>query len=141
VADIRSAPEFRARGANLVRGDNLEFSPETELVAVPRDSLEDQEGRAAKFADTRQKIADAVAAALTPDLGVKKTWQVDAIRGPMGGVSAQVTGVVEVEGDLMPFVVSVYSDPSIDAKIVARLEQARRDREVNESYRELLDRI
>jgi hypothetical protein len=45
--------------------------------------------------------------------------------GPLGGVSNQVFGAVEIDGEPVAFIVNIYADPVVDSKVIERVKQSK----------------
>lgn len=45
--------------------------------------------------------------------------------GPLGGVSNQVYGAVEVDGEAVAFIINIYADVVVDSKVIERVEQSK----------------
>lgn len=91
-------------------------------------------------ADFRNALAESIAEELQGLVNSKskkvqvRTWVRFNREGPMGGVSAQVTAAVDIDGTVYPVTINVYCDDNIARHVEAMVEQ---DRE-NDRLREML---
>lgn len=84
----------------------------------------DEDSMANEYSSARDKVRGIIEETLTNSDDVLRTWITNERTGPMGGVSNQVDGYIELEdGTIAPFTVNIYSDHNISDKLEDRLDR------------------
>lgn len=55
--------------------------------------------------------------------------------GPLGGVSNQVFGAVEIDGEPVAFIINIYADPVVDDKVIERVHESKARRSLRRGPR------
>lgn len=85
------------------------------------------------YDEARHTLGDYIHEALAVSGDVKRVWFDYDREGPMGGLSTQVSGYMELEdGSIAPFAINVYSDHNIERAMQAKLDDEERQRKLRE---------
>lgn len=85
------------------------------------------------YDEARHTLGDYIHEALDGSDDIKRVWFDYNREGPMGGISTQIAGYIELEdGSIAPFAINVYSDHNIERAMQAKLDEEERQRELRE---------